>query len=136
MTLRTDISGSDNQTDHATQHNEGNQAILDLQTMSVNAQTGTTYAVALSDKNKLVTLSNSSSITVTLPKNVTVAFPVGGSVLFMQLGAGTVTFAAESGATLVFESAFSAASRAQYAAITAVKSATNTWWLFGALADA
>ena len=61
-----------------------------------NNQTGTTYTLLLSDRGKIITLNNSSAITVTLPNNL----PIGWSATFIQLGTGLVTFSAASNATL------------------------------------
>lgn len=102
--------------------------------LSVNAQTGTTYTVALSDEQKLVTLSDAAAITVTLPQDSDVAIPVGGQIHFTQLGAGQVTFTAGTGATV--NSTPTASTRAQYSTVTAIKRAANTWLLVGDLAAA
>jgi len=61
--------------------------------VSVNAQTGTTYTVAASDRGKLTTLSNAGSIAVTLPQATSAGgnFPNGWSGFFENIGAGTVT---------------------------------------------
>jgi hypothetical protein len=64
---------------------------------TLNDQTGTTYSTQDSDNCKLVTFTNNSSIAVTLHK----AAPVGFQMAAMQLGTGQVTFAAESGGSLV-----------------------------------
>ena len=100
--------------------------------VSVNAQTGTTYTPALSDEGALVTLTNAAAITVTLPQGSTLAFPIGGRIDFVGMGAGLVTFAAGSGATV--NGTPSLVSRAQYSAISAVKVSTNGWLIVGDLA--
>jgi len=57
-----------------------------------NAQTGTTYTISASDCGKLITLSNASSIAVTLPQAGTTGFGSGFFVASIQnLGAGTAT---------------------------------------------
>lgn len=58
----------------------------------VNAQTGTTYTLQASDNNKVVTLSNASAITVTVPSGLGAGF----SCLCVQIGAGQVTFSPSS----------------------------------------
>lgn len=102
------------------------------QYVSVNAQTGTTYTPALTDVGALVTLSNTSAITVTLPQDSSVAFPVGSRVDFAGINTGLVTFAAGSGATV--NSTPSLVTRARYSTVTAVKYAANTWLVVGDLA--
>ena len=62
----------------------------------LNAQTGTTYTLDATDNGKIVTLSNASGITLTIPNSLIVGF----NCLIVQLGAGQVTVAAGSGATL------------------------------------
>jgi hypothetical protein len=69
----------------------------DAKKVTFNAQTGTTYTLALSDAGKLVTLSNASAITLTIPAETTVVFPTGSRVDIAQLGAGQVTVVGASG---------------------------------------
>ncbi|WP_353809172.1 hypothetical protein [Agromyces sp. SYSU T00194] len=99
--------------------------------VGVNAQTGTTYTPVLSDRGKLVTLSNAGAITVTLPQDSSLAFPVGGRIDFAVLDTGMATFSAGTGATV--NGTPSAVTRAQYSAVTAIKIAANTWLIVGDL---
>lgn len=58
----------------------------------VNAQTGTSYTFLITDRGKLVTFSNGSSIAVTLPQATAAgSFLSGWNVNVVNLGAGTVT---------------------------------------------
>lgn len=58
----------------------------------VNAQTGTTYTVLDGDRSKLVTLTNASSIAVTLPQaGGSSEFVAGWFAHFQNRGAGVVT---------------------------------------------
>lgn len=99
---------------------------------ALNAQTGTTYTLAAGDDGKVVTLSNASAITVTVPQNSDAAIPVGAYIECVQLGAGQVTFAAGSGATL--RSRGSALKIAgQYGTAGLRKIATNEFVLTGDL---
>ena len=99
-------------------------------TLSFNAQTGTTYTLALTDAHKLVTLSNASSITATVPPNSSVAFETGDQVNLLQLGAGQVTVAAGSGVTIRSEGS-KLKLKGQYATATLVKIGTDEWVLLG-----
>ncbi|MGB9730018.1 MAG: hypothetical protein ACPL1B_09160, partial [Thermoprotei archaeon] len=74
--------------------------IQELQFITTNAQTGTSYTLALSDAGKLVVLTNSSAITVTVPANSSVPFPIGTQIDFLQGGTGKVTFSPASGVTI------------------------------------
>lgn len=98
-----------------------------------NAQTGTTYTLVLSDDGKLVTLDNASAITLTVPANASVAFPVNTEIDIAQLGAGQVTIAASGGVTIQSFSSLLNLS-GQYAGATLKKLATDTWLLVGNLA--
>ena len=99
---------------------------------ALNAQTGTSYTLVLTDHTKLVTLSNASAITLTVPPNSSVAFAVGSVIDLAQIGAGQVTVAQGSGVTI--NSTPGLKLRAQYSGATLRKRATDTWLLFGDLA--
>lgn len=103
--------------------------------LALNAQTGTTYTFVLADNGKLVTASNASTQTYSIPTNASVAFPVGTQINLIQIGAGQVTVqAATSGTTTVLSAAATAASpkaRAQYSSLTCIKVATDTWYVIG-----
>ena len=101
--------------------------------LGINTQTGTTYTTVLDDNGKLVTLSNASAITLTIPPNSSVAYPVGAQLNLAQLGAGQVTFAQGSGVTIVSTGATASAPklRAQYSTATAVQTSTDNWLVMG-----
>lgn len=100
-----------------------------LGNLAVNAQTGTTYTLALSDSGTIVTLTNASAITLTVPTNASVAFPVGTQIILVQGNAGQVTIA---GAGVTFWSNGTKQKLAgQYAAASIVKIATDTWVVAG-----
>ena len=100
---------------------------------TINAQTGTTYTTVLADASKLVTLNNASAITLTIPANSSVAYPVGTKIDLAQIGAGQVTVAGAGGVTV--NSTPTLKFRAQYSAATCIKTATDTWLLVGDLAS-
>lgn len=56
-----------------------------------NAQTGTTYTVAATDREGYVSLSNAAAIAVTLPQAGTTGFANNFYVEFCAIGAGTAT---------------------------------------------
>ncbi len=107
--------------------------------LAFNAQTGTTYTFVLADAdNKLVTASNASAQTYSIPTNATTAFPIGTQLNIIQIGAGQVTVsAATPGTTTVVSTGATSASpkcRAQYSAITLVKRDTDSWYAIGDIA--
>jgi hypothetical protein len=98
--------------------------------VTTNAQTGTTYTLVLSDKDKLVTLSNASAITLTVPTNASVAYPTGSVVNIQQIAAGKVTVVGDTGVTV---NSTGTTTRTQWSAASLVKTATDTWTLIGDL---
>ena len=101
--------------------------------VGINAQTGTTYTTVLADNGKLVTQSNASAITSTIPPNSSVAYPVGAQLNFAQYGAGQVTFAQGAGVTIVSTGATASAPklRAQYSTATAIQTSADNWIVVG-----
>lgn len=67
---------------------------------AINEQTGTTYALLLSDATKAVRCTNASSITLTVPANASVSLPTPCIIPILQGGSGAVTIAAAAGVTL------------------------------------
>jgi len=89
------------------------------------------YTLVLADDGKIVELSNSSAVTLTVPLNSTVAFPIGTQITILQTGAGQVTIQPTSGVTINANPGYKL--RAQWTAGTLIKRAANTWVLLGDL---
>ena len=100
-------------------------------TLSINAQTGTTYTLVLTDAHKKVTMSNAAANTLTIPLNSSVAFPTGTVIGVSMLGAGTTTVDGDTGVTVNGVSGGGAAISAQYTGVTLTKLATDTWLMEG-----
>jgi hypothetical protein len=100
-----------------------------------NAQTGTTYTFVLADKDKLVTASNASAQTYSIPTNASVAYPVGTQINIIQIGAGQVTINAVTPGTTTVSSAGATSTapkiRTRYSAATLIKAATDLWYVVG-----
>jgi len=99
--------------------------------LAINAQTGTTYTPVLADNGKLVTLSNASAITLTVPTNASVAYATGAQINIEQIGAGQVTIVGDTGVTV---NGTGTKLRTQWSAATLVKLGTDSWTLIGDLA--
>jgi len=94
----------------------------------LNAQTTTTYTLTSTDVAKLVTLSNASAITLTIPSAV---FSTGAVINIQQIGAGQVTIANDG------TSSFTGTGtklRTQYSAASIICTGTNTFTVVGDLA--
>ena len=106
--------------------------------LALNAQTGTTYTFVLTDNGKLVTASNASAQTYSVPTNASVAYPIGTQINIIQIGAGQVTIqATTSGTTTVASTGATATApklRAQYSSATLVKASTDLWYVMGDIA--
>jgi hypothetical protein len=103
---------------------------------AVNAQVGTTYTFVLTDRDDLVTASNSSSQTYTIPLNSSVAFPTGSLVNLIQIGTGQVTVQGAGGVTVLSTGATAATpkTRVRYSVMTLIKAGTDTWYATGDVA--
>jgi hypothetical protein len=104
-------------------------------TLSFNAQTGTTYTLVASDLGKMVTLSNASGITLTVPPSV---FSSGNIINIQQLGAGQVTLAQGAGVTITSTGSGTGGNapklRAQYSAASILCTGSNTFTVIGDIA--
>ena len=102
-------------------------------TLTFNAQTGTTYTLVAADaSNKLVTTSNASAVTVTVPPNV---FSAGEQINVQSIGVGLTSFAQGAGVTITSTGATASAPvlRTRYSACTVICTASNTFTILGDL---
>jgi hypothetical protein len=111
--------------------NSTNEGVNDLAFGQFNAQTGTSYTLVLTDVAKVISLTNAAAITLTVPTNASVAFPIGTQILLYQGGAGQVTIS--SSATIRSQGS-KLKLYAQYAVGGLLKVATDEWVAFGNLA--
>jgi hypothetical protein len=102
-------------------------------TILTSSQSTTTYTLVLSDKDKMVELSNAAAITLYVPTNSLVAFPVGSQINILQTGVGQVTVAASSPGTTTINGTPTLSLRAQWSAATLIKRSTDSWVLIGDL---
>jgi hypothetical protein len=109
-----------------------------LVSFTLNAQTGTTYTSVLSDSYQvLVTMSNASANAFKIPTNASVAHPIGTVITVLNIGAGTCTISAvTSGTTTILSAGATAAAPTlvQYKSAACIKTATDTWYVVGAIA--
>jgi hypothetical protein len=105
----------------------------DDSTLAFNAQTGTTYTLVLTDAaNKLVTTSNASAVTVTIPPSI---FAAGNVINIQSIGVGLTTLIAGAGVTITSTGASAVAPilRARYSAATIICTAANVFTVVGDL---
>ena len=99
--------------------------------IAINAQTAS-YTAVLTDDGKLVTMSNASANTFTVPPNSSVAFGIGTQLNIAMLGAGSTSIVAGAGVTINSDGA-KLTLNAQYAVATVVKTGTDEWFAVGNL---
>ena len=130
------ITGTDGQ--NALEVADGDVEITDALTvtgttttyLNVITDSGTTRAPGLTDASAYILCTHGSGMTVTLPQDSVIAFPTGTNIVFERNGAGTLTFAAGTGATVNSKGGtLTCADR--YTTVAAVKIAADTWTIFG-----
>jgi len=101
-------------------------------TLAFNAQTGTTYTLVAADQGKLVTTSNASPVTVTIPADI---FVTGNQINIQSIGVGLTTISGGS-VTITSTGATSSAPvlRTRYSAATIICTGTNTFTVLGDIA--
>ena len=100
--------------------------------IAFNAQTGTTYTFVAGDAGKMVTSSNGSAQTFTVPPNSSVAFDVGTQIIVQNIGSANCTLAQGSGVTITSVDSNKEID-GQYASACLIKTATDAWTLIGKL---
>jgi hypothetical protein len=87
---------------------------------------------ALTERDSLIEVSSATGVTVTIPTNTAVAYPVGTSIDILQTGAGQVTIAPVDG-TVTVNATPGLKLRTTWSSCTLFKRATNTWVVYGDL---
>lgn len=100
-------------------------------TLTLNPQTAN-YIFAIGDAGKLITMDSTSARTFTIPLNSSVQFPIGAQILLTRINTGAVTVVATGGVTLNSPDAM-VALRVRHSVAGLIKTATDTWSLFGDL---
>jgi hypothetical protein len=93
---------------------------------------GTAITIGLNDKGSYFEFSASSAVSLTIPTNASVAFPIGTQIWFVQSGAGVPTFSGDTGVTLKTRST-SRQPFARYSEVKLTKTNTDEWYLTGDL---
>ena len=109
-----------------------------LVTFAVSADQTADYTAVLTDQYQvLVPMNKATAVAFKIPTNASVAFPVGTVITVLNKGAGLVTISAvTSGTTTVLSGGATPASPtlAQYRTAVLIKTATDTWYVVGAVA--
>jgi hypothetical protein len=108
-----------------------------LVAFTVNADATTDYTTILTDAYQVLQpMNKATAIAFKIPTNASVAFPVGTAITILNKGAGAVTISAVTSGTTTILSAGSTAAApvlAQYKTAVAIKTATDIWYIGGAV---
>jgi hypothetical protein len=88
---------------------------------------------ALTERDSLIEMSSSSGITLTIPTDATLNFPIGTSIDILQTSTGQVTIAAATPGTTTVNATPGLKLRTQWSSATLFKRAANTWVVYGDL---
>lgn len=98
---------------------------------TITSKTADYTLSSLSERDSMIEVNSSSAVTITVPPNSSVAYPVGTTIDLLRVGSGAVTIAAGSGVTLNYTPGNKL--RAQWSSASLFKRATDTWVLVGDL---
>jgi len=102
-----------------------------------SAQTADYTAVAADQYQALQLMNKATAIAFKIPTNASVAFPIGTAITVLNIGAGVCTISAVTSGTTTILSAGAVAAAptlAQYKSAVCIKTATDTWYVVGAIA--
>jgi hypothetical protein len=109
-----------------------------LVSFTVGSDQTADYTAVLTDQYQtLVPMNKATAVAFKIPTNASVAFPVGTVITVLNKGAGTCTISAvTSGTTTVLSAGATAAAPTlgQYKSAACIKTATDTWYVVGAIA--
>jgi hypothetical protein len=97
------------------------------------ATQATARTLTLADQGKVIDMTNTSDVALTIPPNSSVAFPIGTQILVIRNSTGKVSFTPGAGVTLRSDSSKQFIST-QYSAATLMQRAADEWYLIGNLA--
>ena len=108
-----------------------------LITFTVGTANTADYTAVAADQYQVIELMNkATAIAFKIPTDASVAFPVGTALTVLNIGAGTCTISAVTPGTTTVLSAGAVAAAptlAQYRSAVCIKTATDTWYVVGAV---
>jgi len=108
-----------------------------LVAFTIGAAQTNDYTAVIADTYQVLELMNKgTAIAYKIPTNASVAFPIGTVLNILNIGAGTCTISAVTSGTTTILSAGAVAAQptlAQYKSAACIKTATDTWYVVGAI---
>jgi hypothetical protein len=109
-----------------------------LVNFTIGADNTADYTAVLNDQYQVLEVMNkATAIAFKIPTNASVAFPVGTVITVLNKGAGVCTISAVTSGTTTILSAgatVAAPTLGQYKSAACIKTATDTWYVVGAIA--
>ena len=109
-----------------------------LVAFTIGAAQTADYTAVIADTYQVLELMNKgTAIAYKIPTNASVAFPIGTVLNILNIGAGVCTISAVTSGTTTVLSAGAVAAQptlAQYKSAACIKTATDTWYVVGAIA--
>ena len=98
----------------------------------ISQKTASYTLSSLTERDDLIEMGSASALTLTIPTDATLDFPIGTTIDILQTGAGQVTIAPVSG-TVTVNATPGLKLRTTWSSATLLKRAANTWVVFGDL---
>jgi hypothetical protein len=98
----------------------------------ISQKTASYTLSSLTERDDLIEMGSATGVTLTIPTDATLNFPIGTSIDILQTGAGQVTIAPVSG-TVTVNATPGLKLRTTWSSATLFKRAANTWVVFGDL---
>ena len=109
-----------------------------LVAFTIGAAQTADYTAVIADTYQVLELMNkATAIAYKIPTNASVGFPIGTVLNILNIGVGTCTISAVTSGTTTILSAGAVAAQptlAQYKSAACIKTATDTWYVVGAIA--
>ena len=111
---------------------DSNTRVTAAQANAYVQQKTASATLALADAGRFTYVNSTSALTMTIPLNSAVAFPIGTEMEFCRYNTGAVTFAAASGVTLLSVDSVKTIGN-RYGCVALKKINTDVWLLSGDL---
>ena len=99
----------------------------------ISQKTASYTLSSLTERDDLIEMNSASAITLSIPTDDTLNYPIGTSIDILQTGAGQVTIAAVTPGTTTVNATPGLKLRTTWSSATLFKRAANTWVVFGDL---
>jgi hypothetical protein len=99
----------------------------------ISQKTASYTLSSLTERDDLIEMNSASAITLSIPTDATLNYPIGTSIDILQTGAGQVTIAAVTPGTTTVNATPGLKLRTTWSSATLFKRAANTWVVFGDL---